>query len=112
MKNWYWYIIGIIIIIVLTKQCEDYNSKVFRNKINALEIEVDSLKKVNDSVSNRIKFYSKKAKQQEQISESLIQKIESNYKKQDEILNDVRDYDERELDSILTNYRHIERTKN
>jgi len=112
MKNLVWYIIGFIIIIVSIKQCESYNSKRFEKKVNTLQKKVDSLKKVNDSINFIILALDKKIFNQEMLSDSLRDRIESTKKRKDEILIDVRDYDEYKLDSILSNHRHIQRTEN
>jgi hypothetical protein len=46
MKNWYWYIIGIIVIIVLTKQCEGEPRTITKTKIEYIN--------VTDTITNTI----------------------------------------------------------
>ena len=112
MKNWIWYLVAAIIIIVLVKQWEEYNSKKFRKKIDLLESKNDSLVKQNDSIAFILFEIKKQVSKQEQISDSLRNKIIRNKTKQNEVLINVLDYDERELDSILSNHRHIKRSEN
>jgi cytochrome c biogenesis protein ResB len=112
LKNSVWYIVFIVILFVSVKQCEEYNSKKFRKKIDLLESKNDSLIKQNDSIAYILLEIKKQVSKQEQISDSLRNKITRNKEKQNEVLIDVLDYDERELDSILSNHRHIKRTEN
>lgn len=98
--------------VVVTKKCEDASSKKFREKINSLEKKIDSIQILKDSSIVIIDSLKKQVEKQEKISENLRYQIYLNKNKRDEVLNNVRDYDEWQLDSILTNHRHIERTKN
>lgn len=112
IKNIHWYIIALVVLVVVTKKCEDASSKKFRQEIESRNKKIDSLKVSNDSIKVILDSLKKQVEKQEKVSENLRYQIYLNKNKRDEVLNNVRDYDEWQLDSILTNHRHIERTKN
>src|SRR5690606_5036871 len=108
--KWYWIAIIVIVLgIVVDKYFQNKQEDRFKEKIEALEKERDSIKKQRllyyleiDSINNIIKSKDKKI-------DSLIIKVDSLTKKRHEIPDNVRNYDDAKLDSILANYRHPKR---
>lgn len=108
--KWYWIIIIVIVLgVVVDKYFQNKQEDKFKEKIETLEKERDSIKKQRllyhleiDSINNIIKSKNKKI-------ESLTIKVDSLSKKRHEALNNVYNYDDAKLDSILTNYRHPKR---
>lgn len=108
--KWYWITIIVIVLgVVVDKYFQNKQEDKFKEKIETLEKERDSIKKQRllyyleiDSINNTIKSKNKKI-------DSLTIKVDSLTKKRYEVPDNVRNYDDVKLDSILTNYRHPKR---
>lgn len=109
MKNWYWYILGIIILIALIKQCEDKRNKEFKDKIIELQKANEQLNKLNEIHLLKIDSINKIILYKDAVSDTLIRRLDSLKKIRHEIPKVIRDYSDAKLDSILTNHRHIQR---
>lgn len=108
--KWYWAIIIVISIgIIVDKYLQDKQEDKFKEKIEGLEKERDSIKKQRllyhlkiDSINGIIILKNKKI-------DSLNIKVDSLTKKRYEVPNNVHNYNDAKLDSILSNYRHPKR---
>lgn len=101
------YLVLAVFIVLSIKQCE--NNKQFKAKLDVLRASRDSLKgeyqkleKVSDSLS--------KIKNKTIVEyKTIIKYIKEQQNETDSIVDSVGDYDERKLDSIISNHRHIKR---
>lgn len=105
--NFFIYIFLILLIVFATKQCDDNkrfkaNLEGLKKQKKILEQEYSKLEILHDSVL--------KIKQEKVIEYVTIYKTLQNKKDEtDNISNVVYTYDERQLDSTILSYQHIER---
>jgi hypothetical protein len=110
MKNRILYIaIGLIVMFALMKQCESNDNKKFRDKIDKLEKQNDSLIKDSELKLILISELNDTIKSKENLLSSYKLKIDSLKRKRNEIQDTVDNFNDVQLDSILTNYRHPNR---
>lgn len=109
LKNIIYIVIGFVILFAILRQCEGDNYKKFRDKINKLEKQNDSL--IKDTQLKIIQI--SKLNDSIKIKESLLHyyelQIDSLKKKRNEIPKTVDNLNDVQLDSILSNYRHPNR---
>lgn len=106
MRKIIYLIAGLVIMFAIMKQCEGNNDDKFRAKIQKLENQLDSLKL--DTQNKLLKI--------DQLNDSITLKniqivkydsiIDSIKNKRNETKDNVDNYSDFQLDSILTNYRH------
>lgn len=107
MKRLYFYIIIVILVGLLFHQCNDRNAKLndLRRVNDSLKVEYLKLVKTSDSIL--------KIKNKLIIKYDTIEKIKYIIKYEtDSIVDSVVDLSERELDSTIRAYKHIDRAKN
>ena len=105
IKTSYLIIIGLIILIVLNKNCESKRSKKFKENIEKLEKQRDSIKSKNIFLIKNIDSLNNLIEDKELKIVIFNKKIDSLKTKRNEVPINVSNMDELELDSILTNYR-------
>ena len=104
------YIIVIVLTIVIFKQYQ--SNKDFKANINALESEKDSIGNIILQNDKTILNLNKELKKTQYNYIAIMDKLKQQQNATDNVPNIVIDYDVKQLDSIITNYRHIERPKN
>ena len=107
MKLNIWYIIILaFILFAIVRQCEGNNTKKFRERINKLEQQNDSLRKDSELKLSIINNLNDTIKIKESLLSMYELKVDSLKRKRNEIPDIVDNYNDFALDSILTNYRH------
>lgn len=102
-------ILILILLLLLNKKCESKRSEKFKENIEKLENERDNIKSKNIFLIKNIDSLSKLIEDKNLKIISFNKKIDSLKTKRNEVPNNVSNLDERELDSILTNYRSPKR---
>lgn len=102
-----WSIIVVLIIgFTILKQCETSNDKKFKDKIEVLETERQSLSTDNKRLEQENDSLKKRIKKKESQLFLINRKLGNIVKQQNEVPIYIGNYTESELDSILSNYRH------
>lgn len=102
------YIILIATIAILTYSWIT-NDGYLKAEITDLEKERDCIQKEYDLLQLKSDSLSTKIIKEEQTAQNLLRLIYKLKSKADEVPNIVSDYDEQQLDSVLSNYRHPKR---
>ena len=93
----------------LLRQCESNDNKKFRAKIDRLEKQNDSLRKDSELKLIQISQLNDTINIKESLLSSYKLKIDSLKRKRNEIPGIIDNYNDVQLDSVLTNYRHPNR---
>ena len=89
-----------------------YENKAFKDQINDLKHDKDSLGVIISNNDKTLLNLNKKLKQTQSNANYYYNKLKTLQNETDNSVDNVYDYDVIQLDSIITNYRHIKRPKN
>ena len=89
-----------------------YKNKAFKDQISDLKSEKDSIGLIILENDKTLLNLNKKLKQSQSNANYYYNKLKILQNETDSIIDNIDDYDVYQLDSIITNYRHINRPKN
>lgn len=98
MKNWIWYLLALVVIVVSLKQCNDAEVK---RKIDKLEREKDSINNIINEDVKRIDSLDKVLVQQNKAIDSLTFLKQQVRVEREIVFQEVEQLTEDELDSII-----------
>ena len=112
MKKVYKYIPYILIIVSLLFVYDLYfKNKVFREQISDLRHEKDSIDSIISDNDKTILNLTKMLNKANIDYKNIYNKLKQQQDETDNVSDTVISYDEQQLDSIITNYKHIIRPK-